>query len=79
MLRPVAAKLDVPRPSYSTVRRICISERERKRRKQDELDWLIGDLLAGRVPLVYVEHKLMNLGPPPRRFRRRPRRAPRAS
>lgn len=68
MLRPVAGRLGIPRPSYSTVRRICIAERARKQARKDELDWLLGDLLAGRVPHVYVKHKLMNFGPPPSRF-----------
>jgi hypothetical protein len=78
MLRPVAVRLGVPRPSYSTVRRICIAERERKRRKKDELDWLLTDLLAGRFPHVYVKHKLMSFGPLPPRFPQAPRAGPRA-
>jgi hypothetical protein len=61
LLRPVAARLGIPRPSYSTVRRICIAERERKRRNKDELDRFIGDVLAGKVPYVTVEHKLIGL------------------
>ena len=66
MLRPVARRLGVPRPSYSTVRRICIVERERKRRRKDELDKFLGDVLAGKFPYVTVEHKLMNFGAPVR-------------
>lgn len=58
MLTPVAARLGLPRPSYSSVRRIVIVERERKRRQADELDLLLGDLLAGRFPYVFVEHKI---------------------
>jgi hypothetical protein len=57
MLVPVAIRLGIPRPSYSTVRRILIAERERKRRHADELDVLLGDLFAGRSPLVAMEHK----------------------
>lgn len=61
-LRPVAARLGVPRPSYSSVRRIVLTERERKRRHADELDLLLRDLLLGRFPLVFVEHKLIGVG-----------------
>jgi hypothetical protein len=61
-LRPVAARLGVPRPSYSTVRRIVIAERARKQRHADELDLLLSDLLRGRFPLVFVEHKLIGVG-----------------
>jgi hypothetical protein len=61
MLRPVARRLGVPRPSYSSVRRILIAERERKRRNKEDLDRFLGDVLAGRVPYVTVEHKLIGL------------------
>jgi hypothetical protein len=60
LLRPVAARLGTPRPSYFTVRRVLIAERERKRRNADELDRLLADLFAGRFPYVFVKHKLMN-------------------
>lgn len=63
MLRPVAARLGISRPSYSSVRRVLIAERERKRRRADELDRVLADLLAGRFPYVLVEHKLVGLGP----------------
>lgn len=75
LLRPVAARLGIPRPSYSSIRRILIAERERKRRRADHLDRLLADLFAGRFPYVTVEHKLVGLGPsegarsPPRRPR----------
>jgi hypothetical protein len=59
LLSPVAARLGIPRPSYSSVRRIVIAERERKRPKSDELDRLLADLFAGRFPYVFVEHKLI--------------------
>ena len=59
LLRPVAARLGVPRPSYSTVRRILIAERERKRRNANDLDLLLSDLFRGRFPYVFVEHKLV--------------------
>jgi hypothetical protein len=61
MLRPVAARLGVPRPSYSTVRRILIAERERKRREKDELDKFLSDVLAGKFPFVTVEHKVIGV------------------
>jgi hypothetical protein len=59
LLRPVAARLGIPRPSYSTVRRVCIAERARKRRNADDLDRFLADVLAGKVPYVTVEHKVM--------------------
>jgi hypothetical protein len=61
LLRPVAARLGIPRPSYSSVRRIVIAERERKRRRADELDRLLSDLFTGRAPFVTVEHKVVGL------------------
>lgn len=61
MLRPVAARIGVPRPSYSSVRRLLIAERERKRRNAEDLDRLLADLFAGRFPYVTVEHKLIGL------------------
>jgi hypothetical protein len=61
MLRPVAVRLGIPRPSYSTVRRLAIAERERKRRHADDLDLLLTDLFKGRFPLVWVEHKLIGV------------------
>jgi hypothetical protein len=65
-LRPVAARLGVPRPSYSSVRRIVIAERIRKSRHADELDMLLGDLFRGRFPYVFVEHKLIGVRVGPR-------------
>jgi len=59
LLRPVSARLAIPRPSYSTVRRLVIAERERKRRHADDLDLLLSDLFRGRFPYVFVEHKLV--------------------
>ena len=61
LLRPVAARLGIPRPSYAAVRRILIAERARKRRNADDLDQLLADLFAGRFPYVTVEHKLIGL------------------
>ena len=61
LLRPVAVRLGIPRPSYAAVRRILIAERARKRRNADDLDQLLADLFAGRFPYVTVEHKAMEL------------------
>jgi hypothetical protein len=61
LLSPVAARLATPRPSYSSVRRILIAERERKRRNSEELDRLLADLFTGRFPYVFVEHKVIGL------------------
>jgi hypothetical protein len=60
LLVPVAVRLGIPRPSYSTVRRIVIADRARKRRNAEDLDQLLADLFAGRFPHRIVEHKLMN-------------------
>lgn len=58
MLRPVAARLGVPRPSYSTVRRFLVAERRRKRERLDELDRVLADVFRGLGPvLVYEKHK----------------------
>jgi hypothetical protein len=62
LLAPVAARLGLPRPSYSAVRRILIAERARKRRNADDLDRLLTDLFAGRFPHVTVEHKVYGMG-----------------
>jgi hypothetical protein len=59
LLAPVATRLGIPRPSYSSVRRIVIADRERKRQRADELDLLFSDLLKGRFPYVFVEHKIV--------------------
>ena len=92
LLRPVAGRLGVPRPSYSTVRRILIAERARKRRRAEDLDRLLADLFTGRFPFVTVEHKVVGLGDtlppeygadpshgPPRRRSYSPARAARSS
>jgi hypothetical protein len=47
LLRPVAARLGIPRPSYSSVRRIVIVERKRKRENAELLDVLLADLFRG--------------------------------
>ena len=62
LLRPVAARLGIPRPSYSTVRRIVIAERRRKRENAELLDVLLSDLFTGRFPTRFVEHKVVGAG-----------------
>jgi hypothetical protein len=59
LLRPVSARLGVPRPSYSSVRRILIAERARKQENADLLDVLLADLFRGRFPYRFVEHKVI--------------------
>jgi hypothetical protein len=59
LLRPVSARLGVPRPSYSSVRRIVIAERSRKRENADLLDVLLAELFTGRFPYRFVEHKVV--------------------
>jgi hypothetical protein len=49
-LIPTARRLGIPRPSYSTVRRLVIEERRRKAGRTDLLDRVLTDLLVGRVP-----------------------------
>ena len=66
LLRPVSARLGVPRPSYSSVRRIVIAERSRKRENADLLDMLLADLFTGRFPYRFVEHKV-TVNPSPSR------------
>ncbi|HEU4450881.1 MAG TPA: hypothetical protein VFR63_12995 [Gaiellaceae bacterium] len=51
LLRPVAARLGVPRPSYASVRRLVIAEQERKRRRADALEGLLAGLFTGRLPV----------------------------
>jgi hypothetical protein len=48
----------IPRPSYSSVRRIVIAERRRKRENAELLDVLLADLFTGRFPTRFVEHKV---------------------
>jgi hypothetical protein len=66
LLRPTSVRLGVPRPSYSSVRRILIAERARKRENADLLDVLLADLFTGRFPTRFVEHKV--IGEPLRGF-----------
>jgi hypothetical protein len=57
LLIPVSTRLGVPRPSYSTVRRVVIAERRRKQENAELLDLLLSDLFTGRFPTRFVEHK----------------------
>ena len=59
LLRPVAARLGIPRPSYSTVRRTVIAERRRKNENVELLDVLLADLFIGRFSTRFVEHKVI--------------------
>lgn len=52
LLIPTAARLGVARPSYSSVRRILLSERalhEGRRRRRARRDQIVADLLSGLV------------------------------
>ena len=64
LLRPVAARLGIPRPSYSTVRRIVIAERKRKKENVELFDVLLADLFTGRFPTRFVEHKVIGASGP---------------
>ncbi len=50
LLRPVAARLDRPRPSYWRVRRALEQERRRRERAHAHVEQVISDLLAGLIP-----------------------------
>ena len=50
MLRPVAARLGVPRPSYPTVRRFLLEERARRARRTEVVDRVVVDALKGLAP-----------------------------
>ena len=49
-LRPIAARLGCPRPSYWHVRRILIEERRRKLERLEFAKDVIGDMVTGRLP-----------------------------
>jgi hypothetical protein len=49
MLRPVSARIGVPRPSYWRVRRFLLSERRRVRIRRERRDRILADLFAGLV------------------------------
>ncbi len=46
-LRPLAARLDVPRPSYKRVSRIMREERRRLSAQDAVLEEMLGDVLTG--------------------------------
>jgi len=50
-LRPVSARLGIPRPSYWRVRRFVISDRRRKGENTEALNRVVCDLFAGLSPL----------------------------
>jgi hypothetical protein len=52
LLRPVAARLDRPRPSYWRVRRVLEAERKRRERSHAQVEAVVSDLLAGLIPRV---------------------------
>ena len=50
LLRPVAARLGVPRPSYPTVRRALERERRLAEKRAAVVEQVVVDLLRGVVP-----------------------------
>jgi hypothetical protein len=52
LLRPVAVRLDRPRPSYWRVRRVLEAERKRRERSHAQVEAVVSDLLAGLIPRV---------------------------
>jgi hypothetical protein len=52
-LRPIAARLDCPRPSYWKVRRVLIEERRRKLERAAVASELVGDMITGKLPYRY--------------------------
>ncbi len=56
-LRPVSARIGVPRPSYATVRRVLIEQRAERKRRREELEPILVDLLQGRIPNLYYHLK----------------------
>jgi hypothetical protein len=58
VLSPLAARFAVPRPSYTTVRRIAITERTAVDAKTEAWETVLAKLLTGRVP---TPHELASL------------------
>jgi hypothetical protein len=56
-LTPVANRIGMPRPSYSTVRRLLIAQRARRRRRREVLEPILVDLIVGRFPNPYYHFK----------------------
>jgi len=52
LLRPVAVRLDRPRPSYFLVRRVLERERRNRERSRAVVEQVVSDLLAGLIPRV---------------------------
>jgi hypothetical protein len=52
LLRPVAARLDRPRPSYFLLRRALERERRHRERLRAHVEQVVSDLLAGLIPRV---------------------------
>ena len=50
MLRPIAARLGCPRPSYPTVRRLLIAERRKKIERKETVERIYGDMFREAVP-----------------------------
>jgi hypothetical protein len=50
LMRPVAARLDRPRPSYWRVRRVLERERRDRELSHANVEKVISDLLAGLIP-----------------------------
>jgi hypothetical protein len=53
MLRPVAERIGVPRPSYSSVRRIVIAERRRKEERAEYVGTLFTEMVRGLPPHLW--------------------------
>jgi len=49
-LIPVAARVDLPRPSYATVRRVLKEEAAAVARARERRERVLAQVLAGRVP-----------------------------
>lgn len=52
-LRQLARRLTVPAPSYTTVRRIAITERTIADARTDATEQIVAKLLQGRLPSAY--------------------------
>jgi hypothetical protein len=68
LLTPIACRLGVPRPSYSSVRRILIIERlllARRQRQLERREQIVADLLSGLVmrPLWLATQGGVDAGP----------------
>jgi hypothetical protein len=60
-LAPLARRLGVRRPSYQTIRRALVLERELRKLRQARRrvnEALLGDLLAGKVPWSWLHQRL---------------------